>query len=399
MNYYSASKNNVTIIGGCGHVGLPLGLVLSDKGYFVSLYDIDVEAINSINCSIMPFKEDGAPELLKKVRDTGKLIATDNKNSVKDADVVVITLDTPLDEHLNPDVSKFINVTKELEPLFNSDQLIILRSTLYPGAANWIHEYFMRQGKSLNIAFCPERIAEGHAINELQTLPQIVSGCTKESVALATDFFKIITAKIMVTSLAEAELAKLMTNTWRYVSFAVANQFYMIASENDVDFQNVYSAMTTDYPRMNSFPAAGFSAGPCLVKDTMQLLNFANNRFPLGEAARQVNEGMPRFVVNKIKKEHDIKNMTVGILGMAFKADSDDPRQSLAYRLRKILEIEAKDVICSDPHITDLRFCSIHDVINQSDVVIIGAPHREYRNLKFSDKTHVVDIWNLYGKQ
>lgn len=387
------SKNNVAIIGGCGHVGLPLGLVLANKGYHVSLYDIDVGAVDLVNSSIMPFKEEGASELLKEVIGAGRLIATNDKSSIKSADVVIITLDTPLDAHLNPDVNKFINIVKELEPFFNSEQLLILRSTLYPGAANWIYENFIRQGKYLNIAFCPERIVEGRAIHELQTLPQIVSGCTEKSIELATDFFKTITAEIIVTSIAEAELAKLMTNTWRYISFAVANQFYMIASENNIDFQKLYVAMTAGYQRMNSFPTAGFSAGPCLVKDTMQLLNFANNQFPLGEAARQVNEGMPRFVVNQIKKTHDIKNMTVGILGMAFKADSDDPRQSLAYRLKKILEIEARNVICNDPHITNPRFCSIQEVINQSDVIIIGAPHKEYKGLEFNDKTLVVDIW------
>lgn len=392
-------NRKVTIIGGCGHIGLPLGLVLANKEFSVTLYDIDKIAIKQVNNSQMPFKENDAPELLKKVRKSKKLVASDKKKTIDDADIVIVTLDTPLDEHLNPDVKRFLNIVKELENHFHSNQLIIFRSTLYPGATSWIHQYFKERGRNLNIAFCPERIAEGYAIHELQSLPQIVSGCTKQSVKMATEFFSEITPKIVTTTLIEAELAKLMTNTWRYISFAVANQFYMIANENDVDFNNVYSAMTTDYPRMKSFPTAGLAAGPCLVKDTMQLLNFANNRFQLGEAARKVNEGLPRFIVNQIKKTSDLKRMTVGILGMAFKANSDDPRQSLSYRLMKILETEASTVLCHDPHIKDSRFVKIEDIISKAGLIIIAAPHDDYKGIKFNNSTVLFDIWNLYGKQ
>lgn len=386
-------------MGGCGHIGLPLGLVLADKGFSVTLYDIDHVAINQVNNGEMPFKEDGGAELLKKARELNRIVASNDKNTIIEAGVVVITLDTPLDEHLTPDVTRFITIVKELETQFHPGQLIIFRSTLYPGATAWIYEHFKQKGKTLNLAFCPERIAEGHAIQELQILPQIVSGCTEHSIKLASDFFKKVTQKVIITSLMEAELSKLMTNTWRYISFAIANQFYMIAKENDVDFANIYSAMTIDYPRMSSFPRAGFAAGPCLIKDTMQLLNFANNRFPLGEAARQVNEGLPRFIINQIGETFDLKKMTVGILGMAFKANSDDPRQSLSYRLKKILEVEAKNVLCSDPHVNDVHFVTTRDILDKADLVIVAAAHDEYKDIHFSDKIAVFDIWNMYGKQ
>ncbi len=391
-------NKKITIIGGCGHIGLPLGLVLADKGFSVTLYDIDKIAIKQVNASKMPFKENDAPKLLRKVRKSKKLLASDKKNTIGEAGIVIVTLDTPLDEHLSPDVKKFLNIVKELEDHFHDNQLIIFRSTLYPGATIWVHQYFKKRGKNLNIAFCPERISEGYAIQELQSLPQIVSGCTKQSVKMATEFFSEITPKIVTTTLIEAELAKLMTNTWRYISFAVANQFYMIANENDVDFNNVYSAMTTDYPRMKSFPTAGLAAGPCLIKDTMQLLNFANNRFPLGEAARQINEGLPRFIVNQIKKTSDLEKMTVGILGMAFKGNSDDPRQSLSYRLMKILETEAGAVLCNDPYIKDPRFVKIEDIVDKADLVIIAAPHDDYKDVKFNNDITLFDIWNMYGK-
>ena len=167
----------------------------------------------------------------------------------------------------------------------------------------------------------------------------------------------------------------------------------MISELYGADFNEVYSAMTRNYPRTANFPRPGFAAGPCLFKDTMQLNAFANNNFHLGGSAMLVNEGLPNFLINRLKSEHDLMKMTVGILGMAFKAESDDPRESLSYKLRKILLVEAKAVICSDEYIRDDRFILAADLIRRSDIVIIGAPHRVYQNLDFTGKI-IVDVWN-----
>jgi UDP-N-acetyl-D-mannosaminuronic acid dehydrogenase len=192
----------------------------------------------------------------------------------------------------------------------------------------------------------------------------------------------------------EAELAKLFTNSWRYIQFATANQFYMIAEEYGVDFYNVYNAMTHNYPRTKGFPKPGFAAGPCLFKDTMQISAFTNNKFFLGHCAMLINEGLPNFVIQQIKKQHALNEMTAGILGMAFKAESDDRRQSLSYKLKKLLQVEAKEVLCSDVFIHEPGFVSEADLLSRCDIVIIGAPHKRYCNLDYSGVI-LVDVWNI----
>jgi UDP-N-acetyl-D-mannosaminuronic acid dehydrogenase len=197
-----------------------------------------------------------------------------------------------------------------------------------------------------------------------------------------------------VTGCIEAELAKLFTNSWRYIQFATANQFYTIAERYGADFYQIYDAMIFKYPRARNFPRPGFAAGPCLFKDTMQLNAFSNNQFFLGHSAMLVNEGLPNFLVEMLKRKHKLNEKRVGILGMAFKAESDDCRDSLSYKLRKILSIEAKDVLCSDEYIKDTRFVCAEELVDRSDIVIIGAPHATYRSLDYKGKA-VVDVWNL----
>ena len=172
----------------------------------------------------------------------------------------------------------------------------------------------------------------------------------------------------------------------------------MIATEYGLDFYHIHDALTRDYPRMAGLPRAGFAAGPCLFKDTMQLAAAAENTFSLGHSAMLINEGLPNFVVKKAKQRFPLNTMTVGILGMAFKAESDDARESLSYKLRKILEYEAKACLCTDEYIVDTSFCTLDDVVARSDLLIVGAPHRAYRDLPIPRSKPVIDIWNLYGQ-
>ncbi len=153
----------------------------------------------------------------------------------------------------------------------------------------------------------------------------------------------------------------------------------MIATDYGLDFYRIYDALTRDYPRMAGLPKSGFAAGPCLFKDTMQLAAANNNNFSLGHAAMLINEGLPNFVVRHFKSRYPVSRMTIGILGMAFKANSDDHRESLSYKLRKILEYEAGGVLCTDVHVSDPRFRPLSEVVERSDLLILAAPHREYR--------------------
>ncbi len=390
-------KNDVCIIGGCGHVGLPFGLALADQGKKVALYDINEQSIAKVNKGEMPFKENGADPIIKKVTKNKQLFATNDPDVIKNSSVVVMVIGTPVDEHLNPRVHDIFKAIKEVESQLGDDQLLIMRSTLYPGVTDKVHDYLKKLGKKTLVAFCPERIVEGHALTELYELPQIVAGCTPEATKRASALFKLLTKKVMVVKPMEAELAKLMTNTWRYINFAISNQFYMMATKNDLDFYKVYDAMTEDYPRLKAFAKAGLAAGPCLFKDTMQLSAFDSNNFFLGHSAMLINEGLPGFIVDKMKHKYDLSTMTVGLLGMAFKANNDDPRESLSYKLKKRLEFEAKEVLCNDPYINDPRFVSLDEIHKKADIIVLGITHDDYARENWGDKP-VVDMWNYYGK-
>lgn len=387
---------DICIVGGCGHVGLPLGMAFADQGKQVALYDLNEAVIEKVNKGIVPFMENGAEPVLKRVLKAGRLNATKDVEVISKAKAVIMVIGTPVDEHLNPKVHEIIRAIKQIQDHISDDQLLILRSTLYPGVTDKVHAYLQRQGKKTRVAFCPERIAEGHALTELYELPQLVAGCTEEATKQASQLFSALTKKVIAVKPIEAELGKLFTNTWRYINFAISNQFYMIANSHGLDFYNIYSAMTEDYPRLKAFAKAGLAAGPCLFKDTMQLSSFSNNNFFLGHSAMLINEGLPDFIVDAMKKKFDLPHRRVGILGMAFKGNNDDPRESLSYRLKKKLEIEAEEVMCHDPYVDDPRLVSMKEIHKKADIIIVATPHSVYADESWGDKD-VVDMWNFYG--
>ena len=387
------NQYDVCVIGGCGHVGLPLSIALADKGQNVVIYDINEESIDSVNSGMMPFMEKGADEILQKVSRVN-LLATADMNVISKSKFIVIIIGTPVDEHLNPYFGLIKTLIEQISPFLNNEQIIILRSTVFPGSTEKIKNILQNEFPEISVCFCPERIAEGKAMEELYSLPQIVSGFNATSVEEVSELFKNLTDEIIVTSPLEAELSKLFTNSWRYIQFATANQFYMIAKEFGADFYKIYESMTKKYPRTKSFPKPGFAAGPCLFKDTMQISAFTNNKFFLGHSAMLINEGLPNFIVEQMKNELNLQDKVVGILGMAFKAESDDKRESLSYKLKKILEIEAKEVLCSDVYIKEIGFVSEENLIRNCDVVVIGAPHNKYEDLNFNNSI-VYDVWNI----
>lgn len=383
----------VNVVGGCGHVGLPLAIMLAARGHEVCIYDLDVEAIARVERGEMPFKEADAEPLLAEALASGRLTLSREPATLTAADLVIVVIGTPVDEHLSPEFGAFQQSLETFLPHLRDDQVLVLRSTLYPGTSQKIERFLAERGKRVHVAYCPERIAEGHALTELTTLPQIVSGFSPEAVERSSALFSTLTDAIVVLDPLEAELAKLFTNTYRYLNFAVANQFYQIATEAGLDFYRIHHAMTHRYPRAAHFPTPGFTAGPCLFKDTMQLSAFAENQFMLGHAAMLANEGLPNFVVRKLKEAHPLASRRVGILGMAFKANSDDKRESLSYKLKKLLAFEAEAVLASDVYIREPGFVSPEELILGSDIIIIGTPHAEYRNLDFRGRP-VVDVWN-----
>lgn len=387
---------DVVIVGGCGRVGLPLAIAFAQSGLRTTSFDINPVAVALVNSGTMPFDEPDSDWRLAAVRANGMFDASTDPSVIAQTEHVVVVVGTPVDEHLNPDPQVVRDAVRGLAPHLRDQQLLVLRSTVFPGVTRLVEKYIETTGLDIDVAFCPERIAEGKAFVELFELPQIISGRSEQSMQRATTLFKHIAQETVELSPEEAELAKLFTNTWRYIRFAAANQLYMIANDYDLDFERIRSALRHNYPRAADMPGAGLAAGPCLLKDTMQLAAFHENKFTLGHASMMVNEGLPLYIVGRMEQDYDLSAMTVGLIGMAFKAESDDIRSSLSYKLRRILRFKAGEVLCSDPYVKDDSFVELDEIIERADVIVIGAPHDRYKTLTSSKP--VIDIWNVRGE-
>jgi len=386
---------DLTVVGGAGHVGIPLVLAFAEAGLTVNINDLNKDTLATLRAGNLPFIEHGAEPLLQKALAEEKLVFTSSPEAVGRRGPVIITIGTPVDEFLNPvhgDVQRCID---DLLPHISDDQLLVLRSTVYPGTTDWLADYLKRLGRKNRIAFCPERVVQGYGIKELGSMPQIVSGTTPEAEQEAADLFRKITPEIVTCKPQEAEFAKLFSNAYRYIEFAATNQFYMLAKQAGVDYQAIMKAMKTNYPRLKSLPGPGFSAGPCLFKDTMQLAAYARNQFALGHAAMQVNEGLVLQLVDDMRRHYDLANMTVGLLGMAFKAEIDDTRASLSYKIKRALKVCARDVLSTDPFVTtDPTLLPLEQVIERSDIMVLCTPHSAYASADFKDKP-VIDVWGF----
>ncbi len=397
---------DVAIVGGLGHVGLPLGITFADCGLKVCLYDLNKENTELVRKGVMPFIEYGAEPVLKKVLEKKTLTVSADPNDLSAAKHIVIAIGTPVDEYLNPKTRQFLEIITGLKKYLDSSQTVMIRSTVYPNTCKQVLNLFSASGdyskenkEDWHIAYCPERIVQGYAMQELRELPQLVAGFSEKAIKDASELFGRIAPKIIRVSMGEAELAKLFANAWRYIQFAITNQFYMIAHDFGVDYNKVRTAMRDGYKRAETLPTAGFAAGPCLLKDTMQLAAFNPNSFLLGHAAMMVNEGLPNYIVEELKKSHDLTKTNVGILGMAFKADIDDVRDSLSFKLGKVLRFNGTKVYYSDEYAKNPDFITKEKLIEASDIIIVAVPHSAYRGLAIPKGKAVVDLWSVVKQQ
>jgi UDP-N-acetyl-D-mannosaminuronic acid dehydrogenase len=388
-----AGEPDLTIVGGGGHVGIPLVLAFAQAGFRVNVHDLDCAVLDTLRAGRLPFIELGGEELLAAALARGQLVFTSQPADITPRAPVIITIGTPIDEFLNPVRKVVQDCIDALLPHLADGQLVVLRSTVFPGTTEWLDGYLRRRGRALLVAFCPERVVQGKGVAELKETPQIISGTTPEAAHAAAALFSPISAELVMASPREAEFAKLFNNAYRYIEFAIANQFYLIAKSAGLDYRRIAHAMKHNYPRARAIPTPGLAAGPCLFKDTMQLAAFAQNQFSLGNAAMLVNEGLVLHIVDDLDQRYALSNMTVGLLGMAFKAEIDDTRSSLSYKFKKALAPLAAGVLTTDPFVTsDPELRPLDEVIAQSDLLILCAPHAAYRALDFAGKP-VLDVW------
>lgn len=389
------SSIDLTIVGGGGHIGLPLALSFAKAGLRVLIHDLNGEQLETIRRGELPFVEEGAEELLAQALKENKLAFSTRSDDIPQDTPVIITIGTPVDEFLNPDLLAITCCIDAISHRFGPGQLVILRSTVYPGTTGWLHEHLVAHGKAVKLAFCPERVVQGKAIVEIGAMPQIISGSTQEAEDAAADLFAKICPELVRTRPLEAELSKIYANAYRYVEFAITNQLFTISRAAGADYFEILRTMKYNYPRAARIPGPGFSAGPCLFKDTMQLAAFAKNRFALGQAAMLINEGMVFEVIDQLKELALLPATKVGLLGMAFKAEVDDVRASLSYKLKKNLIPLCREVLTTDPYVTtDKTLMPLNEVLERADLLVLCTPHEAYRGLDTRGKP-LIDIWGF----
>lgn len=383
---------DVVIAGGCGHSGLPLAIAFAGRGARVISYDSSAAAVDAVNAGRLPFHEPAAELPLQRAVSAGRLVASADPAVIAAGAHVVLTvgdLNGPSRDRRDTVLTALAECSEE----FRDGQILILRGSAAPGTTAAAEKVVARLGIDVDVAFCPERTAQGLAMTELFELPQIVASRSARGLERASRLFSMLTAELVPMTVEEAELAKLFTNAWRYIKFAAANQFYMIASDLGLDYERIRQGLARDYPRGGDMAKAGLAAGPRLLNDTAGLAR-SNAGLTLGRSAIAVNQGLPGYLVSRIELAYDLPAMTVGVLGMAFKGGSDETRSSLAYLLADLLAARAREVLCTDPLVTtDPDLLPLEEVLNRADLLVIGAPHPHYRDLR--TELPVVDIWNL----
>jgi|TARA_B110000037_G_scaffold209287_1_gene258302 UDP-N-acetyl-D-mannosaminuronic acid dehydrogenase len=384
----------IGIIGGAGHIGLPMSLLLAKK-HKVTIIDPSPNIIK-IKKGISPFFEVGMDKLLKN-----KLILN-NINFKKDIkinkekfDAIVITLGTPIDEWNNPVVQDLIDIVDESLKNLEKNGILILRSTVVPGLSKKLYKKLYK--KKINLLYCPERIIQGYALIELTKIPQIIgSNDNKINKHLDNNVKKIFffTKKFIYTNYEEAELIKLFNNFWRYGTFALSNQMYLIAKNFNLSYQKILKNMKESYPRASDIPSAGFAAGPCLYKDTQQLFSSFSGNFSLGKATIEINEKLVDYVALDVSKL--AKQKKIVILGAAFKANNDDFRDSLSFRLYKILNrISLGKIILYDPLVDHKKVITNKNLLNvKKDFFVLATPHKIFNELlKKIPANNLYNIW------
>lgn len=399
--------NNKIAIFGVGRVGLPLALVLADKGFKVTGIDVDPYRISLLKHKIMPFMEEGAQPLLEK--HSGKNFQIFSQQHlgrvISENPIVILTLGTPIDDTYSPNFSQIEDLITAMAPFIKEGHLIIFRSTLSPGTTEQLARQFEEQtklkvGQSLFLAYCPERIAEGKSVDELSETPQIIGSLESESTRKAAEIFEKIAPKILFTNPKSAELAKLFCNMYRYIDFAIGNEFMMIAESYGCDIYEVLNLVNKDYKR-GGLKSPGLTAGPCLVKDGFFLID-KSPYMELVTAAWRLNENIPGYILSRIKAEiKDLHKRKVAILGLAFKKNIDDIRYSLSPKLQRYFLAEGAKVSVHDPYIDSQP---LKETLKDADIVTLGINHDVFKQLSLeylkdlvSADCLICDIWNVLG--
>jgi UDP-N-acetyl-D-mannosaminuronic acid dehydrogenase len=398
---------DVAVIG-LGRVGLPLALSFADRGLRVIGVDNDPVRLGAVREGAMPFQETGAQELLERVHRGGRLELGERVADAARARHIVITLGTPSFSHIEIDMRDIRSALDDLLSVLTPGHSLILRSTVAPGTTEFVAGYLakhrgFRIGEDVFVAHAPERIAAGRFLEEIDTLPCIVGGVGPRSGEVAAELFEVFDAPLVQTTAVQAELAKIWANILRYATFALPNLLMMDCERYGANVFEVIDLVNRDYPR-GGLAQPGFTAGTCLRKD-FTFSEERSNAPGMLLAVSRVNESVPLFLVEGMRRRlGSLADRKVAVLGLAFKADTDDERDSLAHKLVRLLERELADVAIHDPHVATPT-APLEQVLQDADAVVVATDHSEFRApatlaaiaALASEGCLVVDPWNCWG--
>ena len=380
----------ISIIGGAGHIGLPLAVKFAEKKIKVNILDSNKRNLLKIKNKKPPFKEVDLNRKLKNVLKEKRLFFSSDISSICNSKFVIICIGTPISNKLKPELKQFFSLLKEIKKHLKKNMHVIIRSSVIPGTCEKI--YHLLKTKCKNLSYCPERIVEGHSLQELPLIPQIISGSNRLTILENKKLFKKITKDLIICNFIEAELAKIFSNMYRYINFAIPNEMYLISKKLKADFTKIRQLMKFKYPRNKGLAKAGFVGGPCLMKDSMQISYIFNKKNSLVSSAYNTNEKLPEAIVKNLQTEKNYKSKKIGILGLTFKSDSDDIRGSSSLKLMKILKKKGFKCFYSDPYYKLKDGLSEKKLIDISDIIIIGTNHKRYKNLKIIKKKKLIDL-------
>jgi UDP-N-acetyl-D-mannosaminuronic acid dehydrogenase len=388
---------------GLGRVGLPLALCFADRGLAVLGVERDRSVLDSLDAGNMPFHETGTQELLERVLRRGALRCTQIVQDAAAAEHIVLTLGTPAHIHVEIDMSQIRGVIDDLLPVLREGSSLVLRSTVAPGTTEWVAGYIAQRrgfsvGEDLFVSHVPERIAESHFLEEIATLPCIVGGVGAGSGAKAAELFEAFGTEIVQTTPVQAELAKIWTNILRYTEFALPNLLMMNCEEYGANVFEVVDLINRDYPRGGMAPP-GLTAGSCLRKDFV----FSEERSSapgMLMAVSRVHETVPLFLVEGLKRRlgGSLRDRKIAVLGLSFKRDSDDVRDSLSFKLIRLLERELAHVARHDPHVPS-ESEPLESALAEVDAVVVATNHSAFEDIvpRLPTGALLVDPWNVTG--
>ncbi|HLJ68704.1 MAG TPA: nucleotide sugar dehydrogenase [Chloroflexota bacterium] len=400
---------------GVGHVGLPLSLKLWAAGHDVTPVDIDERKILSLRRGVMPFREDGCDRLLTRAGDDARFVPLTYDDPlfphrVSCAEYVVLTLGTPLGGDYTFRFDQYFDVLSRITPLLARGVTLIVRSTVAPlftrnvVAARIGAERDWVPGVDFFPSFCPERLMQGTALQDIDDLPEIIGADDSRTADRAAGLFMSLGShkSCLYVSTVEAELAKLFLNTFRYTMFGLANEFALAAEQYDADMFAVLNAANAGYPR-GGIPRPGPSRGPCLGKDTAALA-FSSPSSLIAHAALKTNENVVLHVVNDLRSAlGNFAHKRVTVLGLAFKADTDDIRDNLTAPLINLLDREGATTAVYDPLVPGYDDPA---VLRGSDAVVLMTAHSDLRRWdqellllhcgQNRESVFVFDLWNVW---